>query len=115
MSQQNDSRNFIVGICTLIACHIAYLALGSLILFLFSWLKLPGALDIYINSPSNFGSLLLLSILFIGLTQIVYVVPLLLWLKRRGRADTAEGVTVGAVITALLNGSCFLLFNAAVS
>jgi Na+/proline symporter len=45
----------------------------------------------------------------IGLTQLIYVIPLCLWLKRRRRFDMLKGVIIGAVITVLLNGSCFLL------
>jgi hypothetical protein len=40
--------------------------------------------------------------------QLLYVIPLSLWLKRRGKVGMMKGVIIGAVITALLNGACFL-------
>jgi len=48
----------------------------------------------------------------IGFTQLIYVVPLCVWLGVQGRADTLKGVLIAALITLLLNGGCFLLFFA---
>jgi Na+/proline symporter len=42
------------------------------------------------------------------LVQLLYVIPLILWLKRRGRIGMMQGVIGMAVVTALLNGACFL-------
>ena len=44
----------------------------------------------------------------IGIVQLIYVIPLCVRLRRRGRFDTMKGVVIGAVITMLLTGSCFL-------
>ena len=51
----------------------------------------------------------------IGLVQLLYVIPLCLWLKRKERFDTIQGVIVGAVLTALLNGGCFLVIWATIN
>ncbi len=40
--------------------------------------------------------------------QLIYVIPLVLRLKRRGRIGMMKGVIIGAVFTALVNGACFL-------
>lgn len=40
--------------------------------------------------------------------QLIYVIPLSMRLKRRGKTGMMKGVIIGAVITALLNGACFL-------
>jgi hypothetical protein len=45
------------------------------------------------------------------LIQLLYVIPITLWLRRRQRIGMMKGVIIGAVITALLNGGCFLLFS----
>ncbi len=45
----------------------------------------------------------------IGLAQFLYAVPLYFRLMRRGHVEMAKGVVIGAVITFLLNGSCFAL------
>jgi hypothetical protein len=44
------------------------------------------------------------------LIQLVYVIPLVLRFKRQGKIARMKGVIIGAVITALLNGACFLSF-----
>jgi len=47
--------------------------------------------------------------LAIAISQLLYVVPLCIWLKRKNRMSMMKGVIIGAVITALLNGGCYLL------
>ena len=46
-------------------------------------------------------------LLGIGIVQLLYVVPLALWAKRRGMKTFASGVMIGAAITFLLNGACW--------
>lgn len=45
----------------------------------------------------------------IGISQLLYVVPLCIWLKRKNRMSMMKGVIIGAVITALLNGGCWII------
>lgn len=45
----------------------------------------------------------------IGLVQLIYVVPIALWLSRRRQFALMKGVIIGAVLTALANGGCFLI------
>ena len=47
----------------------------------------------------------------ISLTQLIYAIPLIIYFRRRRRFNAAKGVVVGIVITALLNGGCFLLIG----
>lgn len=49
----------------------------------------------------------------IGIFQLLYIIPILLWLRRDRRWSYMKGVAIGVVITALLNGGCwiFLLNN----
>lgn len=42
--------------------------------------------------------------------QLLYVIPLVIWLKRKGHTGMLKGVIIGGVITALLNGACSLAF-----
>ena len=44
----------------------------------------------------------------IGLSQLLYAIPLVMHFRRRRRFNTVKGVVIGAVITVLLNGGCFL-------
>lgn len=43
--------------------------------------------------------------------QLLYVIPLIIWLRRRGKVAMMKGVVIGAVLTALLNGVCFLVLT----
>jgi hypothetical protein len=43
--------------------------------------------------------------------QLFYVIPLTIWLSRRGKNGMMKGVMIGAVLTALFNGTCFLVFG----
>ncbi len=50
-------------------------------------------------------------IFWIGLSQLVYVVPAAIILMNKRRTATANGLWIGAGITFLINGACFgLLF-----
>lgn len=42
-----------------------------------------------------------------GVVQVVYVVPLILALQRKGRPDFAKGIAIGASIAFLLNATRF--------
>ena len=44
-----------------------------------------------------------------GLTQLVYVIPLVIWCRRKRYWGTLKGAIAAAVITALLNGGCWLI------
>lgn len=43
--------------------------------------------------------------------QLLYVIPLALRLTQRGAIGMMKGVIIGAVLTALVNGACFLMFS----
>jgi hypothetical protein len=50
----------------------------------------------------------LLPIIYIGLTQLLYLIPTCIYFSRRGQRALVQGLIIGAVLTALLNGGCFL-------
>jgi hypothetical protein len=45
----------------------------------------------------------------ISIVQLIYGIPAMLWLRRRQQFALMKGVIIGTVITALLNGGCFLM------
>jgi hypothetical protein len=47
------------------------------------------------------------SLLGIGLSQLVYVVPAAVVAKRRGAPAVAKGLLIAAAVTFLLNAACF--------
>ena len=92
---RNSSSDIAIGIATVFVCNTA--AAMSLFYVGYSLQNVPvvGTALVY----ASFG---------IGITQLIYVIPLCLWLRQRERFDTIKGVIIGAVITMLLNGGCFL-------
>jgi Na+/proline symporter len=101
MSQRNEVLQFFLGILFLFGMHI----ISAIAIFLLG----------YIISPI-FGNYTFLGVWIYAaygffLIQLLYVIPVTLWLRRQQRIGMMKGMIVGAVITALLNGSCFLLLN----
>jgi len=51
-------------------------------------------------------------LLYMGLSQLAYMVPAILICRRRGSTETAKGMIIGASITFLLSAACTgLLFG----
>jgi hypothetical protein len=46
------------------------------------------------------------AVTYIGLTQLVYMIPAVLFSRHRGESETAKGLIIGASITFLLNAAC---------
>ena len=69
---------------------ILYLALGHI------------ALVIFWRNP-DIG----MAALFIGITQLIYAVPMMIFCGVRGQYDTVSGIALGAGITFMLNAACF--------
>lgn len=44
--------------------------------------------------------------MFIGLSQLVYMIPAILIFRRRGDTGTAKGLIIGAALTFILNSTC---------
>jgi hypothetical protein len=42
--------------------------------------------------------------------QLLYAIPMILRFKRRRKFGMMKGVIIGATVTALLNGACYLAF-----
>ena len=55
------------------------------------------------------NKILTAAILGISISQLLYAIPLGLWLKSQEKNALLKGAIVGAVITALLNGGCWLI------
>lgn len=105
MGQHRKYRDIWSGIAVLIAMHF----IGLIAFFLFGMLlRLTGYEwgDIY-AIIYGFCSLFL--------WQLLYVIPWLIYLKRKRFFAAAKGVIIGAVITALLSGFCCILFREQIS
>ena len=51
-----------------------------------------------------------ISLIVLGLSQLVYVIPAIIIYRRKGRPGIVKGLIIGAAITLLLNGTCTALF-----
>jgi hypothetical protein len=47
----------------------------------------------------------------IGLVQFIYILPICVYLRRRREWDLMKGVIIGACISLLLNGGCWLFLG----
>ena len=47
-----------------------------------------------------------LSLIFIGASQLAYIIPAIIIVKRKGRPGMVKGLIIGASITFLLNAAC---------
>ena len=101
MSQINERKGIVSGIFLLIGLHIAAVILGIIILLI----------HFYIVGQDNYLTLLLFGAFFagLGIVQLIYVIPAIIVLRRRREFALLKGLIIGAVVTALLNGGCWLL------
>lgn len=51
-----------------------------------------------------------ISLIVLGLSQLLYAIPAILIARRKGRPGIAKGVIIGAALTFLLNGTCTIYF-----
>jgi len=63
------------------------------------WLLLRG--------PDPFLMYAVVLITAFGVFQLIYIIPLILFLRKRDRQDFAKGIAIGASIAFLLNATCF--------
>ncbi len=101
MERKNEFLGIVSGILFLLGMHL----IAGLAVFLVSFLIAPLLGGGYaILAVWAFASI------SIFLWQLLYVIPLIFWLRRRQRRAMVKGVIICAVLTALLNGGCYLLY-----
>ncbi|MBA3924097.1 MAG: hypothetical protein H0X31_21330 [Nostocaceae cyanobacterium] len=102
MSPRNEIIGIVYGILLLLGMHF----LAGIIIFGVGLLVFE-----ITHSPYIYLTIWAGSAVGLFLLQLLYVIPLILWLRRRQYLGMMKGVIIGAVITALLNGGCFLLLQ----
>lgn len=95
MFPRNELKLILLGLGFLLLMHL-------LAVVIFGYL-------IYAN-PREY--LLYFGIFAIGLVQFIYVVPMVVIAILKEKWAVMKGVIIGAVLTALLNGGCWLIFAA---
>ncbi|PMB50877.1 hypothetical protein CEN40_00635 [Fischerella thermalis CCMEE 5205] len=101
MSRRNEFYYVIGGIFLVLGMHI----IATLILGILAYIELIIASQYGIRF---FQIIFLVYFFGIGITQVVYIIPVLLRLKRQEKFALMKGVIIGAIFTALLNGGCWI-------
>jgi hypothetical protein len=87
-------RDLIRGLFLVPALHLGFILLILLIQSIFNSYAL--------------GLIFLLFFNWIGIAQFVYVIPVGLIYWRSRRFEVIKGIAIGAILTILVNGACFL-------
>lgn len=89
-------RDLIGGIFLVPALNIGFFLLAS-------------PLMMFVKGDSVIAMIIGAAFLFIGITQFIYLTPLMLKFRREGRFELVKGMSIGAIITIFLNSACFSL------
>jgi len=104
VSQSNEWRGIIRGIL------LAVLLATAIVTIAFLLFSIPGLVSVF--PALTWGYTVVIFINFaaysIGITQLLYILPLLIVFWRQRRFALMKGLIIGAVIIALLNFGCFL-------
>ncbi len=65
---------------------------------------------LFVFGVNIFIMFLFVTIPFIGLVQLLYVVPIAIRRRNQQQYEFVKGMIIASVITALLNGGCWLWF-----
>ncbi len=93
MAQRNECSEIVLGLLWVLGTNI--------LIFIF-------LLALAAQELNHYDPKALALIFGICLYQLLYVVPAIIWLKWEQRWGLMKGVIIGAVITALLSGPCFV-------
>ncbi|HLO52373.1 MAG TPA: hypothetical protein VK211_28495 [Kamptonema sp.] len=99
MSERPEWRDILVGIGVAFFMNIAFVLVCLVLMYIVA----------AISPISSFSALFAYGIFGIGLSQLLYIVPTVINLKRQQKWGEMKGVIIGAVLTALISGGCFYL------
>lgn len=91
MKPKSKGKRILSGIFLLLLIHIVVILTLRILAYI-----------ILIINPTV-ASYLIFSLFYIGLLQLLYVIPLAILLRRKRQPSKMKGVIIGAVITFLLN------------
>lgn len=93
MKSKKEFKNIIAGILLLFGIHFSVFFLLGTLAYIVSTLSRTYIL----------GQLIVYSFFYIGLFQLLYLIPTIIWLKRKQYRGIVKGTIIGAVITVVLN------------
>ena len=91
-----------LGVGLVAIMHFLAFSIGSVILGIVINTRLVGMV----------ANIAIFSIFGIGIAQLAYIIPLIIYLARRQAWALMKGVIIGAILTFLLNGGCWFLLYA---
>lgn len=91
MKQKSKGKRILSGIFLLLLIHVVVILTLRILAYI-----------ILIINPTV-ASYLIFSLFYIGLLQLLYVIPIAILLKRKRQPSKMKGVIIGAVITFLFN------------
>jgi hypothetical protein len=97
-------REFILGAILLLGIQLMVCLLSIVLIF-----GMSGIINTF-NIATSDASLIAIAgslFIFMGITQIAYLAPLLAYFAQRGRREVNKGILLGAIVTFLLNSACF--------
>lgn len=92
--RQNEVTQILDGIALIISLNIA--------VFILLMISASWSVEIAIINLSLASR--------IGILQLFYGIPWVIWLSRQQKWGLMKGLIIGIIITALLNGGCWLAF-----
>jgi ABC-type Fe3+-siderophore transport system permease subunit len=65
-------------------------------------LQIPIGMVLYLMNPAwSF-----FTVIFFGVSQVVYMIPAILYFRKQGKTETTKGLIIGASVSFLLNATC---------
>lgn len=114
MAQSNEWTKILKGVLLVFGLNVAAIAIFLFVSSILSGL-VTGTSNALSDSLRSFlaslNALTFMSAVGIGLSQFLYVIPMIIVLARSQRYALMKGVIMGAAMTALLNAGCFIWFN----
>jgi hypothetical protein len=91
-------RDLIGGIVLVPSLHLGF---GLLLVLIRSLISRSSILDIMI----------FIDIVWLGIAQLIYLIPVVLAFRHKQRFEVVKGISIGALLTILINGACFSVFG----
>lgn len=104
MTESNEWRRVFRGIFLAIFLAIATFAIALLLISVLQSLRLA-SIQNWVYSAIT---ILSLAGYFVGITQLIYLIPLIFFLWRERRFAVMKGIMIGGVLVALVNFGCYL-------
>lgn len=96
-----NAFQFAGGVATVLFCHLLFMGVALLCVMICELTGFRPTKDAYWQI-----GILLVALMGIGVFQLVYIVPLSLYFKRKGKTLMLQGVLLSAALTLLGSGIC---------